>query len=390
MLSKKDELKSLLDDIKRAQASSSVPNSLSSIAERLERQGQEADEILGSLFEDLLVHELQLEDQGILEESLAQRLTSAESAANFIKDKVEALTEKEKNAGPSEPASISQEADRPKEKLTDVEPISEAQIEDLTKTIAELEADLDELDLEFDTPEFQEKVKEALDELRNQGVFDKKSSERKFTQQEEKILDQLEADLVAAERWAEEFESRMAARSRGSVAWTESVSRMRQAIENVCTPIIHLSPGVTPPLTVSSIQGEKALQDAKEKILIAETRLKAAATAKTSQPNSMRTADGNDNSNTSGMSSVAEQVYIEARSQVEEMWRSELEVSRRKTRERIDRQVDEFRTLWAQEDGAEGTVWEHQERDILIEMADLLHETVQWQEAVVEWLKAAK
>jgi hypothetical protein len=364
MLLRKEELEGILQEIRKPYPASELPKELVSIAERYEKKGQEVDEIIGSLFEELLTHEVQMERHKVIDEALGQRLTSVEETTKGIKDRLEVLNQEVQTTPSIEPL-------KPQETGKDQvqgEPISDLQLESLTNSISELEAKLDDLDFGFDAPEFQNKVEEILDELRNQGKFDK-LSDVEFTQEDEKLLEELESELLDAERWAEELDGRMAARSRGTNVWIDSFNRTLKAIETV-----YLLLSVTE-TSNRSIQGEKALQGAKERIQNAETRLSAVKLSHSDTKNDDTTVP-----------SLAEEVYIEAREQVELSWRTQLERSRQDSRKTIDRQIEEFRSFLEKEDGAEKAVWQQKERDIVLEMADALRETIQWQEAVVKWL----
>jgi hypothetical protein len=364
MLNRKEELQGTLQDIRKPYLASELPKGLISTAERYEKMGQEGDKIISALFEELLTHEIQMENQRLVDEALGQRLVSVEETTKGIKDRLKVLNKEVQTTPSIEPPKPRQiERDQ-----VQGEPISDVQLESLTNSISELEAKLDDLDFEFDAPEFQATVEEVLHELRSQGKFDK-LSDMEFTREEERLLDELESELLDAERWAEELDGRMAARSRGTDIWTNSFNHTLKAIETVgpLSRFAYASDG--------SIQAEKAMQDAKAHIQSAETRLGAVKLSHSDTKNDDET-----------VASLAEGVYIEAREKMEQTWRAQLERSRQDSRKTIDRQIEEFRSFLEKEDGAEKAVWQQKEREIVLEMADALRETIEWQEAVVKWL----
>lgn len=73
---------------------------------------------------------------------------------------------------------------------------------------------------------------------------------------------------------------------------------------------------------------------------------------------------------------------------MEQIWQKKLEETSRLSRQAIDKSMDEFRARLEEDMNEVSTVWPRKEREIIIEMRRGLEETVEWQEAVIEWLQA--
>ena len=206
------------------------------LIERLETHIQKGDALIADLWRELVDEELNLthtfgaagrstEEQRL---QIAERLIVAMEEDLGVSQGDETPTERNEEEKPPDVSTAREESDG-----HDEDPLLEdLQIDDLEQEIRELEVEFQELEFGFRTGQFQSLVYEELTKLKRDGGL-RPSSVPPLGKEEEKIIDEIEVQLAAAETWAADLEARVAKRDREESVWTVQYKQALDKIESV-------------------------------------------------------------------------------------------------------------------------------------------------------------
>ncbi|KIM32029.1 hypothetical protein M408DRAFT_327390 [Serendipita vermifera MAFF 305830] len=346
ILMKKDELSAFLEAVKKARPIESESDPFQQFVERLDRQIQDANDLITYLWQEMLDHELDMdrvfatsEDEGRLEMiekamlALQSKTIMDEKSTTEVSEPLASLP------GISEDSSASS--------------LDSLNIDDLEVRLREQEDEFHELDFGFDGDDFEYIVTSVLDELRGHGRIGP-LSKIQLEAEDKQALQQLEEQLASLELWAVDHESRMGQREKAESEWAAQYA-----------------------LTLNQIElREKAVLDAEASLQQANDRLEKAKLARISPKDQVTMAEN-----------LAEELLKESSIQMEQDWKQSLDSTRGEARSVVERSIADLKTFLAQIDAEEQANWHGNERKIFEEVAQRLEKTFKWQDAAVRWLE---
>lgn len=227
ILTKKEDIEALLADVKSVGTTLASSDNFSSVINRLEKQSQQADEIVQSLFNEFLDREMNISDMSTPDESTTVHLHSLKRAIDDLRERSEELL----NKAPPTALSVPSTSRSPPEGLP-ADEMTPIQLEELNGRIGRLEDELDELSIGLDDDFLEEQVRKRLDKLKAQGRFDTHLVSP-LTDEEKSLLVQYETELKEAEAWVAKLDLESEERHHATGEWWASFHQISDAVSRV-------------------------------------------------------------------------------------------------------------------------------------------------------------